>query len=953
MRVGSFGVYNQFVTNQNSALEDLLRVNNQISSGKQIQYGHENANIYVDTLRLDAEKATLEQVSDTTKKATTFSDNTDVAINQLKGSLEQFKIKLLQAANGVHSTTSMQAIAGDLEALKLHMLDTANSSINGTYLFSGTNLKQRPFDDEANYYGNDQTLKAQAGDKLQIGYNIDGESMFFGMDTDYNKTITTNVKHWDMVQLHHKALSEVDPEGTDTEVVINGSNSIKELVGQPDDDKPTTFYIRGRKANGDPFKEKFDMTNDAKVHDLMDKIGRAFGNTKLYNAVEVTMSEHGQIEITDVKDGRMLTDFHMVAADVNVDDLDQLAGMKDVHVIEFQKSGFSYPRTHSTLESTQSFYDQRIFEFNAEFRDEYTEELALYDDLAQDIFSKSVDQVTINVNGTDYVHTVTALTEMSDILDTIRQDLEAETGSEFDVSMRNGKIAVFDKSASDSYAEVQVPTKLVNFSLTTQNSVSGEDVVSFSDLDAMGYDQARFEKEGAVLKSNVSQVIQKTNGYATKGTSLNEVSGVSGMDEKVFMLDVVDVNGTKKKVEFTLRDVPDVNGNLSTYKVVEPASMATTEYNIYDELGNKTAGKNYTVIKEEISKLNKVAKEVEVNGVTYSQLLSVIQIVMADTMPASDDFDEYVQSVEDSQAFVNVEMDHLGKINIKDLTTSATNMQFSMYDVDSNRFDNYTKDMTKGWQQTFEGIKGEQGWDVLESNPNTTLNRVFGFDFPGGLTLSGTDLNGNAVSVTVNDTDTLQTLQDQIDTTFGDGAGGTQFLTYVEDGKMMYRDNTVNNPTQVDINFAFNNAQIEMDMTEGAPLTFAANNALIVDQPKLDFFSQIDVAIQAVKSGSYRADGDSGSPRNIGIENSIRMIEHIFDHVIRKQTENGSHGQALQLSYEKSEVTLLNVAQLKSSVLDTDIGAAVVELNRRSVSYQAMLSTIGRINTLSLINYMR
>jgi flagellar hook-associated protein 3 FlgL len=953
MRVGSFGVYNQFVTNQNSALEDLLKVNNQISSGKKIQYGHEDANVYVDSLRLDSEKATLLQVTDTTQKATTFSNNTDVAINQLKGSLEQFKIKLLQASNGVHSTTSMQAIAGDLEALKLHMLDTANSSINGTYLFSGTNLKQRPFDDEANYFGNDQTLKAQAGDKLQIGYNIDGASMFFGADTDYNKVITTNVKHWNMVQQHHKALSTEDPEGTDTEVVINGSNSIKELVGQPDDDQPTTFYIRGRKANGDAFKEKFDMTNNAKVSDLLDKVGRAFGNTKLYNAVEVTMSEHGQIEITDIRDGRMLTDFHMVAADVNVDDLDELAEMTDAHIIEFQKSGFSYPRTHATIESTQNFYDQRIFEFNAEFRDEYSDELALYGDLAQKIFSKDVDQVTINVNGTDYVHTVTALTDMEDILNTIRQDLEAETGSGFDVSMRNGKIAVFDKSATDPYAEVQVPTKLQRFSLTTQNSSSGENVVSFSDLDALGYDQARFEKEGAVLKSNVSQVIQKNNAYATKGTSLNEVTGSGGLDEKVFMLDVIDVKGVKKKVEFTIRDVPDANGNLSTFKVVEPASMATAEYNIYDEFGNKTAGKNYTVIKEEIDKFTKISKEVEVNGVTYSQLLSVVQVVMADTLPASNDFDGYVQSIDDSLKSVNVDLDHLGKINIKDLTTSATKMQFSMYDVDSNRFDDYTKDMTKGWQQTFQGIKGEQGWDVLESNPTSTLDRVFGFDFPGGLTLSGTDLSGNAASVTVNATDTLQALQDQIDTTFGDGAGASQFLVFVEDGKMMFRDNTINNPTQVNINFAFNNAQIEMDMTEGAPLTFAANNALIIDQPKIDFFSQVDEAIGAVKSSSYRADGDSGTPRNIGIENAILMIEHLFDHVIRKQTENGSHGQALQLSYEKSEITLLNVAQLKSTVLDTDIGAAVVELNRRSVSYQAMLSTIGRINTLSLVSYLR
>lgn len=953
MRVGSFGVYDQFVANQNSALSDLLFVNNQISSGKQIQYGHENANIYVDALRLDSEKATLEQVSDTTKKASTFSSNTDVAINQLKGSLEEFKVKLLQAANGVHSTTSMQAIAGDLEALKLHMLDTANSSINGTYLFAGSNLKQKPFDDEANYYGNDQRLKAQAGDKLQITYNIDGQNMFFGMDTDYNKTITTNVKRWNMVQQHHKALSIEDPEGTDTEVVINGSNSIKELVGQPDDTQPTTFYIRGRKANGDPFKEKFNMTNDAKVSDLLDKVGRAFGNTKLYSAVEVNISEHGQIEIMDVKDGRMLTDFHMVAADVDADNLDDLAGMDNVHVVEFQKSGFSYPRTHSTIQSTQSYYDQRVFEFNAELRDEYSEEVAVDKNLAKKIFGEDVDQITINVNGTDYVHSITALTKMSDILNTLRTDLETETGSGFDVSMRSGKIAVFDKDASDPHAEVTVPTKLSNFSITTQNTTTGTEVKSFSDLDAMGYDQARFDKKGAILSSNVSHVIQETSQYATKGTSLNEVAGSNSLDEKVFMLDVVDVKGVKKKVEVTLRDVPDQNGNLSTFKVVDPATAVSSEFSIYDEFGNKTAGKNYTKIREEITGINKVSKEVEVNGVTYSQLLSVIQVVLSDTLPTDTGFNAYTAAIKKSESYVDATMDHLGKISIKDLTTSATNMQFSMYDADSNRFDNYVKDMTKGWQQTFEGIKGEQGWDVLERNPNTTLNRIFGFSFTSGLTLSGTDINGNAATVTLNDTDTLQDLRDQMDTTFGDGVGGSQFLTYVENGKLMFRDNTTNNPTLANINFTFNNSQIEMDMTKGAPLTFAANNAITIDQPKIDFFSQIDAAIQAVKSSSYRADGNSATPRNMGIENSILMVEHLFDHVIRKQTENGSHGQALQLSFEKSEVTLLNVAELKSSVLDTDIGAAVVELNRRTVSYQAMLSTIGRINGLSLLNYMR
>jgi len=75
MRVGSYGIYDQFVLNQADSLKELLKVNNQISSGKKIQYGYEDSNVYVDSLRLDAENKTLKQVSDTTKKATKQDKN--------------------------------------------------------------------------------------------------------------------------------------------------------------------------------------------------------------------------------------------------------------------------------------------------------------------------------------------------------------------------------------------------------------------------------------------------------------------------------------------------------------------------------------------------------------------------------------------------------------------------------------------------------------------------------------------------------------------------------------------------------------------------------------------------------------------------------------------------------------------------------------------------------------
>ena len=63
--------------------------------------------------------------------------------------------------------------------------------------------------------------------------------------------------------------------------------------------------------------------------------------------------------------------------------------------------------------------------------------------------------------------------------------------------------------------------------------------------------------------------------------------------------------------------------------------------------------------------------------------------------------------------------------------------------------------------------------------------------------------------------------------------------------------------------------------------------------------------IQSVEEGKKRADGsDPTDPRNIGIQNSIQMIDDLSDHVSRLQTESGSYSQVLQSSSDRS--SLLN-----------------------------------------------
>lgn len=141
--------------------------------------------------------------------------------------------------------------------------------------------------------------------------------------------------------------------------------------------------------------------------------------------------------------------------------------------------------------------------------------------------------------------------------------------------------------------------------------------------------------------------------------------------------------------------------------------------------------------------------------------------------------------------------------------------------------------------------------------------------------------------------------------------------------------------------------------TAGSALTFNANSALTIRDPKTDFFAQIEEMIKSVEEGKIRSDGsDSNDPRNIGIQNSIQMMDDLSDHVSRLQTESGSYSQVLQASSDRSDLLIVNTKMLQSSIIDTDIAEATLQMQQLSLSYQAMLSSISKVSKLSLVNYL-
>ncbi|NOX15308.1 MAG: hypothetical protein GXP61_04675 [Epsilonproteobacteria bacterium] len=676
MRITDSLFYFNTKNNYQSSMKKLYDVNNQISTGSKIQNSYEDSGIYVDTMRLNHEVTTLDQVKKTSSKAQTFANNTDATMNQFNDTLLKFKTKLIQSANASNSKTSLEALANDLSAMRDQLKSVANTSINGQFLFSGSALDVKPINNDGTYNGNDQSLEASIGSGVKLSYNIDGKTLFQGRDSDYKKIVSTNV-----IQYNQTTLSD-----SGDKVYIKAGDSIQDLVGgdATTNGKPV-FYLSGRKPDGTTFNNKFAISITSKVSDLLDSIGTSFGNTSTNKVVDVNLNDYGQIEVKDLKNGNSLLSMHIFGA---------------------------------------------------------------------------IDRTS------------------------------------------NGAVGNADKTDIDNLTSVDI----ISFDKSNFANASGVTLA-----DTATYTRKNFEKSGNDLLGNVSQIVKSTNEFAIPSTKLVDVSGVVPLSGVNLKLSGVNQSGTSFDAQINLSN----SAGGSTFTL----DGGSTNYTIFDANGNPT----------------------KADDMTYQQLSDVIEMITTNSLPtdtngtAGIQADEYNTAITTAKNSVEVSLNYQGKIKIHDKTTSTSKIEFAMYDDNADKF-----------------------------SDDTTATSI----------------------------------------------------------------------------------------TTATSMSFMANDAVAIQAPRIDFFKELDEMISAVRNGKFSMDANSGDPRNLGIENSILKIDHISDHIAKQHTKIGSYSNALQSASERADFLSLNVKTVRSKIADVDLAEAYMNFTQLSNNYQAMLSTISKINSMSLLNYM-
>ncbi|EAK3365327.1 flagellar hook-associated protein FlgL [Campylobacter lari] len=493
MRISNQYNYYTSIQNYTDGQSLLNKYNLQLQTGQLIQHSWENANIYINGSRLEYEMANIGQIIQGTQAAQEMAKNTDTALKNITELLEKFKTLLVKASSDGNSQTSREAIAKELKLVRDSIVNIANTSINGQYLFAGSNTATKPFDKYGNYTGNKDNIFVVSGAGTQIPYNIPGWDLFFKPDSNISKIISTNVSMIDGrydVNSNPEQKKYLDEKSKFSYLI--GQNYVKNGGLDPDKDfdyadsklpfPSSSMYIQGVRPDGTSFKATINVGPEDKIGDVLENIGKLYGNTDANKVVEVTMNDSGQIEIKNLQKGNSSLDFHAVAMTPQLQDAEQIKALSKAAAAE----GISMDEVTNRIMQAAHGGDLNntkspvTIEVNGE---QFTVDIHKTDFIKSNIngnktngadfdvpFEKDGNTVFGNVSqvikGTSEY--ATDSTKLSEVLANANGDMKGQK-LEMEITSKSGqkyKVEIDLENSKVSYQDPNDPTKTISFPIT-------------------------------------------------------------------------------------------------------------------------------------------------------------------------------------------------------------------------------------------------------------------------------------------------------------------------------------------------------------------------------------------------------------------------------------------------------------------------------------------------------
>jgi len=170
----------QTQTNEQTALE-------QLSSGKRVNRPSDDPAAAAADVLNQNEQSEVDQYLQSTTSLNSLFQTADSSLATTVTALTQAVSLGTEGANGTQSSGNLQTIAASVQGVLAQVLQMANTSYQGSYIFGGTATASAPFSNTANgvtYNGNQGINESTIADGRTIQTNLPGSQLFMQPGSD-------------------------------------------------------------------------------------------------------------------------------------------------------------------------------------------------------------------------------------------------------------------------------------------------------------------------------------------------------------------------------------------------------------------------------------------------------------------------------------------------------------------------------------------------------------------------------------------------------------------------------------------------------------------------------------------------------------------------------------------------------------------------------------------------
>ncbi|AVQ44424.1 TPA: flagellar hook-associated protein FlgL [Clostridium sporogenes] len=222
MRITNRMMSNSFMTDMNNNLENLDRIRQQLTSGKNFSKpSHDPAGV-IRSMQLYSGIDANKQYNKNINNVINWLDVTDTALAQVGKQLGTIRDKLLAAGDAGYGETERKAIKDEINEVIGSISQTLNTTFDGKYIFSGTRVSAKPTEvkkdattknNSINYVNKDGTmpldptddeykqmqekLKAEISEGVIMEYNVTAKEVLEDSGVDLRELLKNIVNHLD------------------------------------------------------------------------------------------------------------------------------------------------------------------------------------------------------------------------------------------------------------------------------------------------------------------------------------------------------------------------------------------------------------------------------------------------------------------------------------------------------------------------------------------------------------------------------------------------------------------------------------------------------------------------------------------------------------------------------------------------------------------------------------